>query len=231
MKEQHSRRSVLRAVVRRAAPHFVEASVVPAVLFYGCLVVFGLTAAYLVALAWAYGAVAVRRARGRSVPPLLLLAVIGLSVRTVVAAISGSSFVYFFQPVLSTLAMSAVFLISVLIRRPLIARLAHEFWPITPEDEACPGLSRHFRNLTLLWAGVNLLTATVTLTLLMVLPLGPFVAAKQLSGWLITGAGVYITVSSSLRMARREGLAALYVVSAGDRGPALVSPELAGVSS
>jgi hypothetical protein len=221
--ERHSHRSVLRAVVRRSGPHFIEASVVPGVLFYACLIAFGLTAAYLVALAWAYGAVAVRRARGRSVPPLLLLAVIGLSVRTVVAAISGSAFVYFLQPVLSTLAMSAVFLISVLIGRPLIATLAHEFWPITPEDAACPGVSRLFRNLTLLWAGINLATAVATLTLLLVLPLAPFVAAKQVSGWLITGAGVYITVSSSLRMARREGLSAAYVASAAPREPAVAS--------
>jgi hypothetical protein len=46
--------------------------------------------------------------------------------------------------------------------------------------------------------------------LLAVLPLATFVAVKQLTGLGITAVGVYVTVSSSLRMARRENLASLY---------------------
>jgi hypothetical protein len=212
----HSRRSILRAVIRRSGPHVIEASVIPAVLFYGCLVGIGLHAAYLGVLAWSYGAFAVRVARGRPVPPLLVLTMIGISVRTVVAIISGSSFVYFVQPVLSTVAMSLVFLGSVVIGRPLIASLAHEFWPLTSEDVACPAVDRLFRNLTVLWAGVNLATAVTTMVLLTVLPLAAFVAVKQFTGLGITAVGVYITVSASLRMARRENLASLY--------PTLTSP-------
>src|SRR5438067_1688878 len=130
----HCRRSLLRAVIRRSGPHVIEASVIPAVLFYGCLVGVGLHAAYLGVLAWSYGVFAVRVARGRPVPPLLVLTMIGISVRTVVAIIAGSPFVYFVQPVLSTVAMSLVFLGSVVIGRPLIASLASEFWPLTSED-------------------------------------------------------------------------------------------------
>jgi hypothetical protein len=206
----HTRRSVLRVVIRRSGRHVIEASVIPAVLFYGCLVGVGLHAAYLGVLAWSYGAFAVRVARGRSVPPLLVLTMIGISVRTVVAIISGSPFVYFVQPVLSTVAMSLVFLGSVLIGRPLIASLAHEFWPLTSEDVSSPAVTRLFRNLTVLWAGINLATAVTTMVLLTVLPLATFVAVKQLTGLGITAVGVYVTVSSSLRMARRENLASLY---------------------
>ena len=183
---------------------------IPAVLFYGCLVGVGLHAAYLGVLAWSYGAFAVRVARGRSVPPLLVLTMIGISVRTIVAIISGSSFVYFVQPVLSTVAMSFVFLGSVIIGRPLIASLANEFWPLTSEDVACPAVTRLFRNLTVLWAGINLVTAITTMVLLTVLPLAAFVAVKQVAGLGITAVGVYVTVSSSLLMARRENLASLY---------------------
>lgn len=209
----HSRRSILRAVIRRAGPHVVEASVVPAVVFYGFLVGVGLHAAYLGVLAWSYGAFAVRVARGRSVPPLLVFTMIGISVRTVVAIVAGSPFVYFMQPVLSTVAMSMVFLGSVAIGRPLIASLAHEFWPLTPEDISCPAVTRLFRNLTVLWAAVNLATAVTTMVLLTVLPLAAFVPIKQATGLGITAAGVYITVSSSLRMARRENLASLYTTA------------------
>jgi len=206
----HCRRSILRAVIRRSGPHVIEASVIPAVLFYGCLVGVGLHAAYLGVLAWSYGVFAVRVARGRPVPPLLVLTMIGISVRTVVAIIAGSPFVYFVQPVLSTVAMSLVFLGSVVIGRPLIASLASEFWPLTSEDVSSPAVSRLFRNLTVLWAGINLATAVTTMVLLMVLPLAAFVAVKQVAGLGITAVGVYVTVSSSLRMARRENLASLY---------------------
>jgi hypothetical protein len=206
----HSRRSILRAVIRRSGPHVIEASVIPAVLFYGFLVGLGLHAAYLGVLAWSFGAFAVRVARGRSVPPLLVLTMIGISVRTMVAIVSGSSFVYFVQPVLSTVAMSLVFLGSVAIGRPLIASLAHEFWPLTSDDISSPAVTRLFRNLTVLWAGVNLATAVTTMILLLALPLAAFVAVKQVTGLAITAVGVYITVSSSLRMARRENLASLY---------------------
>ena len=183
---------------------------IPAVLFYGFLVGLGLHAAYLGVLAWSFGAFAVRVARGRSVPPLLVLTMIGISVRTMVAIVSGSSFVYFVQPVLSTVAMSLVFLGSVAIGRPLIASLAHEFWPLTSDDISSPAVTRLFRNLTVLWAGVNLATAVTTMILLLALPLAAFVAVKQVTGLAITAVGVYITVSSSLRMARRENLASLY---------------------
>ena len=206
----HTRRSVLRVVVHRSRRHVIEASVIPAVLFYGALVGIGLHAAYLGVLAWSYGAFAVRVARGREVPALLVFTMIGISVRTVVAIISGSSFVYFMQPVLSTVAMSLVFLGSVVIGRPLIASLAHEFWPLTSEDVSSPAVTRLFRNLTMLWAGINLATAVTTMVLLMVLPLATFVAVKQVTGLAITAVGVYVTVSASLRMARRENLASLY---------------------
>lgn len=211
--EEHGLRSVLLAVVRRSRRHVIEASVIPAVLFYVCLITGGLTFAYVTALTYAYGAAARRWRRGERVPPLLLLTIIGITIRTVVAVISGSSFVYFLQPVLSTVAMSGVFLVSVALGRPLIASLAHEFWPITPEDAACPGVARHFRNLTVLWAGVNLASAIATMALLLYLPVTTFVAVKQLSGLAITGVGVYVTVASSLRMARREGLSCLAIAS------------------
>lgn len=206
----HTRRSILRVVIRRSGRHVIEASIIPAVVFYGAVVGVGLHAAYLGVLAWSYGAFAVRVARGRPVPPLLVFTMIGISVRTVVAIISGSSFIYFMQPVLTTVVMGLVFLGSVLIGRPLIASLAHEFWPLTSDDVSSPAVTRLFRNLTMLWAGINLATAVTTMVLLMVLPLAAFVAVKQVTGLGISAIGVYVTVSASLRMARRENLASLY---------------------
>ncbi|MDQ1518535.1 MAG: hypothetical protein QOE80_4365, partial [Actinomycetota bacterium] len=203
-----SKRAILATVVRRSGPHLVEATLVPGVLFYGCLVAVGLGAAYVAVLSWAYAAVVRRIARRDPVPPILVLSVIGITMRTLVAVVSRSSFVYFLQPVLGSVVMGGVFLVSVALGRPLIATLAGEFWPITPEAHARPGVLRLFRRLTLLWAGVNLASAVLTMALLLSLPLGPFLAMKQLCGLGLTAAAVFLTVSMSLRTARREGLCA-----------------------
>jgi len=203
-----SKFDVLRAVGRRSGAHVIEATIIPGVLFYTCLVIVGLGGGYVAAAGWTYAAVGRRVVCRRPVPPLLLLGAIGITARTVVAVASHSSFVYFFQPILATVAMGAVFLISVGVGHPLIANLANEFWPITPEVAARPGVVRLFRRLTLLWAAVNLVTAALTMSLLVSLPIGDFLAAKQVSGLAITAAAVSLTVSLSLDTARREGLAA-----------------------
>jgi hypothetical protein len=127
-------------------------------------------------------------------------------VRTLVALASGSTFIYFFQPILGTVATGAVFLLSLGLRRPLVARLASEFCPVDPETADRPAVIRLFRGLTVLWAGVSLATAATTMALLLWLPLATFVAAKVISGLLITCSGIALTVSWSLRTAKREDL-------------------------
>jgi hypothetical protein len=211
-----SKLSVLRAVARKSAPHLIEATIIPAALFYSFLILAGVWTALVAALCWSYGALARRLLLRRGVPPILLLALVGLTARSIAAVSSGSSFVYFLQPILGTVAVGGVFLAS-LFGRPLVGRLAADFCPLTPEVAARPAVLRLFRGLTILWAGVNLITAATTFGLLMSLPIAAFVAAKALSGLAITITGIVLTVSWSLRTARREGL-----LSAGPLGPALV---------
>jgi uncharacterized membrane protein len=201
-----SKAAIFAMVARRSGPHLIEATIVPAVLFYAGLVTAGLGAAYLAALGWSYAALTRRFLRRDAVPPILVIGVVGITVRTLAAVVSRSSFVYFFQPVLASVAMGCVFLGSVAVGRPLIATLAHEFWPIAPEVAARPQVVRLFRRLTFLWAGVNLASAALTTGLLVSLPLGAFVAAKQVFGLGLTAGAVCLTISMSLRTARREGL-------------------------
>ena len=204
-----SKFAIIGAVARRSGPHLIEATIIPAVLFYTCLMAVGLGAAYLAAVGWSYAALGRRLVRHDAIPPILVLGVIGITVRTLVAVISHSSFVYFLQPILGTVAMGCVFLISVGIGQPLIGKLADEFWPISAEMAERPGVLRLFRRLTLFWAAVNLASAALTMTLLVILPLGVFLPVKQVSGLALTFGAIFITVSLSLRTARREGFAAM----------------------
>lgn len=203
-----SKVGVFLAVVRRSGPHVVEASLIPTALFYSGLVVAGRVAALAAALLWTYAAVLCRLVLGRPVPPLLVLGAMGITIRTTVAIASGSTFLYFAQPILGSFVMGCVFLISVAVGRPMVGRLALEFWPLTAEMMARPAVIRLLRRLTYLWAGVNLVIGLTTLSLLLWLPMVAYVAAKQVASLSITAAAIAITIDRSVRTARREGFVA-----------------------
>ena len=200
------RRRVLAAVARRGLPGIIEASLVPSALF---LIVTGAataTIAMLAVLVWGSTNILRRVLRGKSVPAVLLLAMGGLTFKTVVGVVSGSTFAYFLQPVATTVAIGAAFFGSVLVGRPLIARIAHDFCPISPEVAARPSVVRLFAGLTVLWATVQLVNAGATLGMLFSLPTTLFVVLKPAASLLVSAAAVTITVCWALRTAHREDL-------------------------
>jgi hypothetical protein len=201
-----SKPAILRAVARRGLPNLIEATVVPAILFYVLVVAISGTAAIIGAMAWALVAVARRVAVGAPIPSILLLGTLGILVRTVVGLLSGSMFAYFLQPLATTVALGALFLGSALVGRPVIGRLAHDFCPIAPEVADRPAVVSLFVGLTVLWAGVHLLTAATTFGMLVSLPVSTFILVKTITSMSITVAAIVFTVTWSIRVARREHL-------------------------
>ena len=202
------KRTIVASVAKRGGPRLLEASFIPSALFYTALSFGSIGAAYLVAIAWTYGCLGRRLWLGAPVTGVLVLASVGITLRTALAVGSGSTFVYFAQPIIVTIGTAAVFLVSIALGRPMIAKLAHDFWPITPEQSALPRVRRLMVGLTVLWAGVNLATASVTLVLLLSLDLTTFVAAKQVTGLAITLSAIAVTIVWSHRTARAEGILA-----------------------
>jgi len=172
---------------------------------YVFFVTLGPTPAMLAVLTWSYGAVIRRLVGGHGIPGVLQLAVIGLTVRTIVGILSGT-FMYFLQPVATTLALALVFFGSLMFGRPMIARMASDFCPLAPEVACRPGVVRLFSGLTLLWAGVHLLSAATTFSLLVLLSTPTFVAVRSFVSLAITVSAVVLTVSWSIRTARAEDL-------------------------
>ena len=199
--------SVLGAVVRRVIPTLVEATLIPALLVYGFVALGSLTLAMVSALAWTCGVLAWRRLTRRSIPGVLLLAAAGLSVRTVVGISSGNPIVYFVQPIAATMVLAVVFLGTLLTDRPIIARLAVDFCPLSPEVAVRPAVIRLFRELTVMWAAVHVATAVATFALLISLPTATFIATKTVTCVAISSCAVVVTVVRSLGIARREQLA------------------------
>ena len=203
-----SKLSVVGAVTRRLVPYLIEATLVPTVLFYAFLITLDLKWGIVAALGWCYAAVARRLVGRRPVPGLLVLGCLGITVRTAIYLLSGNAFVYFVQPILRTLVTAATFGVSVGVGRPLIARFASDFCPLSEELQARPAFVQLFRRLTYLWAGVNAAAAAVSLTLLLTVPTTVFVGTATVAAWAITCTGVVLTVSDSVRTARSEGVTA-----------------------
>jgi hypothetical protein len=203
---EFSKPAILRAVARRGLPNLIEATIIPAILFYVLVVTVSGVAAMIGALAWAAVAVGRRLVSRQAIPSILVLATLGLVVRTIVGLASGSMFFYFLQPLATTVVLGALFLGSVLIGRPVISRLAHDFCPIGDEVADRPAVVRLFVGLTILWAGVHLLTAATTFGMLVTLPVPTFIVLKTLTSFGITIAAIVLTVTWSIRIARRENL-------------------------
>jgi hypothetical protein len=197
---------LLLAVARRGGPNLVESTLVPALLFIVLVSTVDARIAMAAVLVWAYGSIARRMLSGRRIPAILVLATIGLTVRTLIGLLSGSTFAYFLQPIATTIALAAVFLGSVVIGRPVIARLAHDFCPIAPEVADRPAVMRLFGGLTMLWAGVHVVTALATLGMLITMPVAMFVAVKTVACFGISAAAVIITISWALRIVHSEHL-------------------------
>jgi intracellular septation protein A len=205
---QASTRTTLIAVAKHSLPSIIEASLIPSALFYVSWLTVGHTTAYAAALLWAFAVLVCRRHRGERIPGILVLALIGLTIRTILALCTGSAFLYFAQPILATGLFAAVFLISALAGRPFVARIAGDFYPMTAAVAQGQRVRRLFHRLTLLWAGVQLLNAAVSASLLLTLEPATFVAIKTGVVLAITTMGVVLTVVWSLRVARHEGLVA-----------------------
>ena len=203
-----STRSTLAAVAKHSLPSIIEATLIPTALFYLAWMTVGQWPAYAAALGWSLTVLACRLHRGERIPGVLMLALFGLSMRTLLAVWTGSAFLYFAQPILATGVFAAIFFASALLRRPFVARIAGDFYPMTAEVASRKRVRRLFHQLTLLWAGVQLLNAAAGASMLLTLPTSAFIPAKTVVALAFTACGVVMTVVWSLRVARDEGLVA-----------------------
>ena len=196
----------LRAVVRRVALNLLVACAVPAALFYSILVVAGVWVAIFAALAWSYGAIAWRRLTGRRTSGLLVLTALVLTGRTVLAVLADSTFLYFLQPVVTDGLVATAFLVSLATARPLVARLAGDFYPMDRELSLRPRIRRLCRRLTVLWGALCLTKALLTLWLLYSQSLETFVLVKEISVISLNALAASATVAAAVVVGRKEGL-------------------------
>lgn len=199
-------RPQLRTVLVHLATSLLTATIIPSLLFSLSLVAGNIWTALIVALLWCYGSMAWRMSRRKRASGLLVLTVVGLTAKTIFTFASGSTWFYFVQPAITDSVIAALFIASLTTARPLVARLAHDFYPMDSDVAGRPKVQRLFWRLTLFWALVCLAKAVVTVWLLQTMSTINFVAIK---GAMMTGillAATAITVAAAVRVARSEGL-------------------------
>jgi hypothetical protein len=184
----------LGGLLRHAAPRVIEGFVAPVGVFLLALHFLNVLGAVVAGLGFAYAAIACRLVGRRPVPGVVLLGAATITARSAVALATGSTFLYFLQPMLGTALVATAFLASAMTSRPLAGRLARDFCPIPEHVASAAPMRRFFVQITLLWAATELVIAAVALALLLSQSVGVFVVARTVSSLAITGLAIVASV-------------------------------------
>ncbi len=193
------------AAIRHVIPDVIEGLLAPIAIFYLCLVFTGFRGALIATLVWAYGASARRLLRRERVTTLLALDVLLLSVRTIVSFITGSTFLYFAQPLIGTVVIAVVLIASACVRRPFAQRFAHDFCPLDPQLLEHPQVQQFFVRISLMWATVLLLNAGLVAWLLASSSLRAFVLERTAITWVLTASAIFCSVYGFTATMRHNG--------------------------
>jgi hypothetical protein len=149
--------------------------------------------------------VAGRRVFTRSVPSLLTISALVLTLQTAMVIVTGSMLFFLLQFPLANLGLCVLFARTAPTRRPLVAQLAAEVVALRHPSHH-PGLHRFFQGATWLWAGIFFIT-TVGLAVLMAtetVKVFLLLTTAVTIGGVV--AGTFLSALWFLRVLRRFGL-------------------------
>jgi hypothetical protein len=184
-----------RQLVRRAIPQVLEASIIPAAIMLVLLEVATATVAIGGALAWIVGATLWRVATRRQVSGLSILSVARLGVRSTIAMLLGSTFVYFVQGSIGGFALAVAWLVSVAMDRPLARRFAEDFTDLEPHTLDHPRVHHALRRISLLMGVVGVAHAALGLWLLLTLTAGTYVVVNAVLSIAIPATALAVSIA------------------------------------
>jgi hypothetical protein len=158
----------------------------------------GLAAIWLTALA--------RKVVTGSVPSLLTISAVVLTLQTAVVLASGELWLFLLQFPLANLAMFFLFARTARGADPLVARLAAEVVALRQPAARHPGLHRFFQGATWLWAGIFLLLTAGLALLMMTEPVPVFLTLSTAATVALVLAGTCASTLWFLTVLRRLGL-------------------------
>lgn len=166
----------------------------------------GQDASMVTATAVVWLTAAVRKAATRSVPGLLAISAMVLTLQTAVVLITGSALFFLLQFPLANLALCVWFGWTAMTRKPLVAQLAAEVVALRQPPSHHSGLHRFFQAATWLWAGIFAVSAMVLAVLMAIEPVRvflPLTTAVTIAGVV---AGTFLSALWFILVLRRCGL-------------------------
>jgi hypothetical protein len=193
----------LRRLVLSVGLSLGESLGLPIVGYVAGMALGGQSTAMLLATAVLWLTVVVRKIVTRTVPGLLTISALVLTLQTVVVVGTGSQLFFLLQFPLANLALCVLFARTAPTSKPIVARLAAE---VVAMRQPSAGLHTFFRDATWLWAGIFAAT-TVGLAVLMVSESASMflmlTTAVTIGGVVV---GIALSVMWFVRALRRSGI-------------------------
>jgi hypothetical protein len=134
----------------------------------------GRDAGLIAGLAAIWLTVVLRKVASGSVPGLLAISAVVLTVQTAMVLATGELWLFLLQFPLANLCMCVLFARTARGPRPLVAQLAAEVVALRQPADHHPGLHRFFQGATWLWAGIFLLLTAGLAVLMLTEPASMF---------------------------------------------------------
>jgi uncharacterized membrane protein len=158
----------------------------------------GLAAIWLTAI--------IRKVATGSVPSLLIISAVVLTLQTAVVLATGELWLFLLQFPLANLCMCVLFARTARSPSPIVARLAAEVVALRQPDTHHPGLHRFFQGATWLWAAIFLLLAAGLAVMMVTEPTKVFLMLSTAATIALTIAGTGASTLWFLSVLRRLGL-------------------------
>jgi hypothetical protein len=151
----------------------------------------GRNAGLLAGLAVVWITAVVRKIRSGSVPSLVIISAILLTLQTAVAVGTGQLWIFLLHFPAGNLALSLLFARTASGPKPLVAKLAAEVVALRQPATHHPGLHRFFQGATWLWSAIFLLLALALAVLLATTPTASFLLFSTVAtvALIVVGAG------------------------------------------
>ena len=147
-----------------------------------------------------------RKAVTRSVPGLLVISALVLTLQTALVLATGSVLFFLLQFPLANLALCLLFARTAPTRKPLVAQLAAEVVALRQPSARHPGLDRFFQGATWLWAAIFALSAVGLGVGMAVEPVTVFLVLTTVVTVGGVAAGTVLSALWFARVLRRSGL-------------------------
>jgi hypothetical protein len=166
----------------------------------------GRNAGLVAGLAAIWLTVVIRKVATGSVPGLLAISALVLTVQTAVVLATGELWLFLLQFPLANLCLCVLFARTAGGPDPLVARLAAEVVALRQPSTHHPGLHRFFQGATWLWAGIFLLLTAGLAVLMVTEPASLFLMLSTVATAALVVAGTGASTWWFLSVLRRLGL-------------------------